>query len=167
MSPSAGLGKSQAVMEKETGLAPFLRRNGRMILIGFGIFLPLFIWWGLRPVKGTVHLGVCRTIIELQIPYPETLRLTAIEKLVPNEPGGAALRLYFTHIDGFGQNRSEVFECLFGPGLALEGLKRNRVSLPPEKIARLAATVPFIIAAKPNRNTPGRPRDDLMSLKKD
>ncbi len=157
---------SDSEPEKE-GIAGLFRRRGKTILISTIVILVILIWLGLQPIKGTVHLGICRTFIELQLPYPKTLQLTAIESLISKNYGDVNLRLYFTHIDAFGQNRSETFECFFGPNLEVLDLKRNRKSLPADQIKKLGYTVPFIASANPDRILPARPTSDLMSLKRD
>jgi hypothetical protein len=60
------------------------------------------------PRKGNILYGICGEFLNLQIPYPHTINKTQVEFY-----GGRAVRIYYTHIDPFGEYRLENIECAF------------------------------------------------------
>ena len=55
---------------------PAVKKKKRPIWLyglgGFLFLLILFVWWGMQPLQGTRHYGICKTFVETQIPYPST-----------------------------------------------------------------------------------------------
>ncbi len=151
----------KAVVYRDTGMKATFRRHWKSILLGTSVFFTLFILWGMQPLHGTVHIGICRTLIETQIKYPTSLKITAIEWFKNN------LRIYFTHIDSFGQNRSEFFECEFKPDMTLADARINRKTLGADIVANFNKTIPQVIASKPDNTIPPGYKGDLLSLKRD
>lgn len=159
-------GNSRAAKElafQEKGLLPFLTRYWKIVVPLFIIGLSLFIWTLLQPKKGTAYFGVCNTFLEMQVRYPQTIKLTSVEWIE------RSLRIYFTHIDAYGENHSEMFECLFNAkgDLTLLEARRNRIALPSEKVKDFNKTIPIVLMAKPDLTLPDPLPDDLENLKKD
>ncbi len=69
-------------------------------------------WWGMQPVYlvGSPLFGLCRTYIELTIPYPERLEFV---DLIDNFDGKVAVDYIYT--DGFGENLYTSAICVFKP----------------------------------------------------
>jgi len=150
----------------ERGLRATLRRNWKITTPVGLILFTWFMWWGFQPIRGTIHIGICRTFIETRIRYPGTLKLTAWEWFIANGLNG--LRLYYTYTDDFGQNRSEMMECDFNmDGRTLADVQLDRKSLPPEEVKAYNQTIPFVIGANPDLVIPPPPTDDLEKLKRD
>jgi hypothetical protein len=159
--PAGRGGQTRAAREavyRETGFGPMLRRSWRRIAIGFTFFFLLFVWYGFQPLNGGTKVGICRTLIELQLKYPATLKFSDVEWYKNT------LQIYLTHVDAYGQNQSEFFECDFNPDLTLSDARRNRVSLSPDDIKNFNMTIPYIITSKPNNVVPRIPKDDLLGL---
>ena len=59
------------------------------------------------PRKGPPTFGICRSFLELQIPFPHTIKHRYMEQY----PKG--VRIYYSHIDSFGEYQLESVECTF------------------------------------------------------
>ena len=106
------------------------------IVIGVTIFAFLFltviIVQSCTPRKGTIVYGICSAFLEQQIPFPETIKHTTVEQY------RKAVRIYFTHIDGFGEYQLESIECTFvqhpQKGVQLELVFFDHVQRSTEKV---------------------------------
>lgn len=141
-------------------------KRRRRIALGVGVPLAIFIWWGFQPIKGTPEFGICRTIAEMQVKYPQTLKVTTTDEF------DQSLRIFYTHIEPFGNERSEMIECVIRRdpvnGYRIERLFINRKPLGDEKtIEAYNMAVPAILAGKPNLILPPPYKEDLASLKRD
>lgn len=143
----------------ERGLVPLIRRYWKFAAGGVGFLFVLFLWWGFQPIHGGPAVGICRTFAELRLRYPESMRMTAVDGFKSN------LRLYFTHIDDFGETRSEVFECQFNDDLTLSGAMVNNQAVDGDAVKAFNATIPQLLSASPDTTVPAAPGDDLRSLK--
>ena len=61
--------------------------------------------WG--PRQGTILFGMCRAFIEINVPFPQTIRHRYVEQY------RKGVRIYYTHTDAFGQKIQENIECAF------------------------------------------------------
>ena len=81
------------------------------IVIGVVAFivlsLILMIISASTPAKGNILYGMCSKFLEMQLPFPETIQQKEIELYA------AGVRIYYTHLDGFGEYRLEMVECAF------------------------------------------------------
>ncbi len=75
-----------------------------IVVLGY-LFSRLFI-----PYQGHQTFAICKTFLELNVEYPSTLRLN--ESVTR---GGNKVRIWFSHIDGFGQYKIQQIECIYGP----------------------------------------------------
>lgn len=125
------------------------------------ILVGVFVWYGTQPIKGTIHVGICRSFIELKLEYPDTLRLSAIDSFE------STLRIFYTFTDAFGGQRSSIIECTFNPDTTLKEIVIDRQKIPAEKVQAFNATIPYIVAANPDLVVPPPPSADLLLLKKD
>jgi hypothetical protein len=151
----------KAVEYVDNGMRATFRRRWKMILLGGTLIITLFLWWGLKPLYGTIHVGICRTLIQLQLKYPATLKVTAVEWFKND------LRFYITYIDPFGQDRSDMFECEFNPDLTLIDARINRVSIGADKVEAFNKSIPMVIAADPDLTIAPPPTTSIRGLKKD
>ena len=79
--------------------------GGVVVFIVF--FVIVMIVQSCTPAKGTILYGLCGAFLEQQVPFPHTLKHTSVEQYPK------AIRIYFTHIDGFGEYQFEMTECTF------------------------------------------------------
>lgn len=142
------------------------RKKLKKIAIGvLAVFIFLF-WYGSQPLKAGREYGVCRTFVELNIPYPTTFKITEFDKY------GPSLRLFFTYTDEFGATRSQMIECLIKPdpvkGLVAEKISIDREPIPEQKLADFNASIPGILQTEMDLRVP-RPvkKDDFTALKRD
>ena len=138
-------------------------KNFRQIMYGVGAALLLITLFGIyscQPKKGSMAYGICSTFLELNTPYPETLRFTDLEG------SRTAVRIYFTNIDPFGEFKQEMIECTFGPdekmGMKLAQVMRNRRLVDPELVREFNLTLPTIMASDPYLVLPPDWRNQLI-----
>ncbi len=133
------------------------------IFYAVGGVVLLFVILGLfscQPKKGNMAYGICSTFLELNTPYPQTLRYTDLAV------SGTAVRIYFTSIDPFGQYQQEMIECTYGPdekvGLRLNQVTRNRRPVDPEIVRKFNETLPAVIKSDPYRVMPPEWKNQLL-----
>jgi len=98
--------------KQETSISWKKKLFGTQGLIGGVVVFILFsvivmIVQSCTPAKGTILYGLCGTFLEQQVAFPHTLEHTSVEQYPK------AIRIYFTHIDGFGEYQFEMTECTF------------------------------------------------------
>lgn len=140
------------------------KKNRRYYLGGAVAFVLLLVWWGTLPMRGTMHVGICRTFAELNVLYPKTMRLTWAERFDRSQ------RLYFLHIDGFGQDKTGFIECRFkhpfnSGNFELERVYINRRPVPAEEVERFNLSIPALLASELDLIIPPPPKGDLRSLR--
>lgn len=140
-------------------------RKRKQIMAVVAVLFALIMYVGLQPIVGTPRYGVCRTFIELQLPYPETLQINVVEE------SALAVRVYFSHIDAFGSSRLNMIECEYKTdprlGLVLSSVYVNRVQMPKETVDMFNYTVPYVLANPPDLRLPRFRSDSLADLKID
>lgn len=89
------------------------------------LFVIVIIFQSCTPRQGNILYGMCLSFLELQLPFPETIEPKEIEFY------RAGTRIYYTHLDGFGEYRLETIECTFrqdpDKGVQLENAYFNYV----------------------------------------
>lgn len=100
--------------------------------IAFGIMFFIFlVMKACEPAKGSILYGVCGSFLEQQIEFPETIEKNYVEQY------SAGVRIYYSHIDGFGQYLTEFIECSFEnvpqKGTQLQGVVFNTIKASTKK----------------------------------
>ena len=117
------------------------KKNKRNIIFGGGslfvIVIGLLIFNSSQPRLAGTRYAICHTLLELLIPYPHTLHVSTMS---PQRDG--SLRLWYNHIDAFGEFRMEPFTCTVYQDKqtnkwVIKEVKLNTVSLEPTQIAFL------------------------------
>lgn len=141
------------------------RSTRRKFAAGVVLLIVAILYYGLQPLKGTVRYGVCRTFIELKIPYPSTLQVNVVEE------SAQAVRIYYSHIDAFGSSRLNMIECEYGidpqRGLILSTVSINRQVVDAEEVKSFNFSVPYILANPPDLRLPRFRSSSLADLKID
>jgi hypothetical protein len=156
-----------AVAKDEKKKAQKKKRFGTKSKVALGVFsvIGIILYYGMQPIIGTPRYGVCRTFIELQLPYPETLQINTAEE------SALAVRIYFSHIDAFGSSRLNMIECEYKTdprlGLILAAVHINRQPIPQEELTMFNFTVSYILANPPDLRLPRFRDGSLNSLKID
>lgn len=74
----------------------------------FGLtFIIVLIVQSCTPQNGSLIYGICKGFLEQQIAFPHTLTYTNVEQYPK------AVRIYYTHVDSYGQYQFELIECSF------------------------------------------------------
>jgi|TARA_R110002126_G_scaffold13118_1_gene55789 hypothetical protein len=84
------------------------KSNKKFYLGGAGALLVgLVLVWGLQPTKASMNYGICKTYIELNVPYPHTLKFMDLidRKLL--------VRMTYSYIDAYGQTIFFPITCKF------------------------------------------------------
>ncbi len=113
----------------------------------FGVLFALFLYWGFMPFEGTVPYALCKIIIELNVPYPPTLKFTEVAELRTGD-----IKIWFTHVDPFGGFRQEPFLCSFGTDpetqkTVLTRAKWGNVDLDAKQIEHFNKIMPYLVAS--------------------
>lgn len=161
--------KSDVSLDKELSRAASKKtdeqraRERKFITFGLIGALSVFLLWSLyscKPKVGPVIYGVCSTLLELETPYPHTLRHIVLEG------SASTIRIYFTTIDPFGQLKIEMFECKYATdsqgNMRITDLIRNRQSLGNDSIIRANKILPVIMASDPYRVMPPQWKNPLL-----
>ncbi len=125
------------------------------------------VWWGTKPYKASEEYGICRSLLELFVPYPHTIY---VSELKPLRDG--SLKLWYTHIDAFGEYRMEEFSCRLVRNaetgvLELTEIKIHKVYLPSSKVKHLNNSLIYFRENPLVLNWPTRLPDSIGSLQLD
>ncbi len=136
--------KENSEVQKKKQAAKKKKNNRILMAIGGFAFLCYAGWWLFKPVKADARYGVCYTLLELNIPYPNTLRVIEIRNRITG-----AMTMWFNHIDAFGNYRTEEFTCgLFYNqdigGFELRNMRVNKVDVSDQKIASYNKSLIYI-----------------------
>ncbi len=133
-------------------------------------FLGLFGWllyYLFAPFQGGISYGICKTYLELNIPYPQTLLLS--EVVITR---GGSVRIWFTHIDAFGSYRLDSFQCTFAvdeqtKASYLAEVKIGKLNIDPIEVERFNVSIPYLVANPPDLTLPVPIPDSLQSIEFD
>lgn len=146
----------------ETGKPTYHR--GKVFAAGFTIFLLLIIliaMFSCGPRKGTILYGICKTYLEQNVPYPETIVPTNVEQYP------SATRIYYTSVDPFGQFKLEYIECVYSNDkdgmLQVDKVLFNRREEPADRIKAFNVSLGAIVAGEPDLTLP-EPLPDINEL---
>ncbi len=95
------------------------------------LLLTLLIMKACEPKKGSILFGICSAFAEQNVAFPETMKNDYVEQY------SSGVRVYYHHIDAFGQYKTEFVECTFEKhpqkGLMLKAAIYNTVKEITEK----------------------------------
>jgi len=84
-------------------------KSKKMLYIGGAVSLLVgaFVVWALQPAKASMNFGICKTYIELNVPYPHTLKFMDLydRKLL--------VRMTYSYVDAYGQTIFFPITCKF------------------------------------------------------
>jgi hypothetical protein len=152
----------------ETGEPQTMWHRGRVMMAGGlgGVLLIILIaMFGCQPPQGTIYYGICGALLQQNVAYPETIKHTSIEQYP------SALRIYFTHVDAFGQFKLEMLECVFkndpNKGIQMEKVLYNRQFMDQAIIDKFNVSIPAVILSEPDLTLPEPIPSALESLKQE
>lgn len=91
------------IKERATGTEGII--YGAMIVVV--LFIITIIVQSCAPQRGNILYAMCSDFLKLHIPYPTTIKETRVDFY------RKAVRIYYTHIDAFGEYQLETVECSF------------------------------------------------------
>jgi hypothetical protein len=134
---------------------------------GFIFFITAGVEYLLQPFQATIHYGICRTFVELQLRFPQTLYVSSLEVYE------RTWRMYYTYTGSSGEQRASMIECRFttNPKTGypwLESIVIDRIPIAKDKIQQFNRLIPVVVAAKPDITDPGTLTDkDIIDLQVD
>lgn len=158
------LGGSLAEKMRERKALEKKKRRKRIIIGGILLLFAYAVYWLFKPIPTSLPYGICKTFLELNVPYPYTLRVSEYYAL-----RDGSLKLWYTHIDAFGEYRLDSFQCVFGTdpttGASIMAQARvNKLDLSPDKIKSFNNAIPYLVSNPPNFPFPARLPDSLQDL---
>lgn len=165
--------ETAAAIKQERALKK--KKLRKRLIIGTGILLFGYVLYLLFvPYKGSITYGVCKTLLEQIVPYPDHLRLSSVDDY------GSAVRIWFTQVDSFGEYRLEALACNFRESteadnkkygqqmpFVLEKASINRRDIDAKAIERFNISIPTIVMSNPNLTLPSPLPDSLDGLQID
>lgn len=133
----------------------YLYAGGALVFayIGYLLFVPF---------KGGLNFGVCKVFLELYVQYPDTLKLSTVEDF------GSSYRIWFTHIDSFGEYRLDHMQCFYRPdeqtGFALEKVTVGRREVEKQVVDDFNRSIRVIIEYPPDLTFPAPIPDSLSDI---
>lgn len=119
--------------------------------------------WLFEGKKGGTGFALCRTFLELQVRYPQELRLSHVRSL------SRTLRIWYVERDAFGQTRYDAMDCTFKNdpqrGMLLDKVTVNRREMDPAIIDRFNISIPAVMAYPPDLTYPAGLPDSLRALR--
>ena len=139
------------------------RKIFKLSLAGVGVlFLGWFIHYLFTPYKGEMTFGICKTYLELNVQFPQELRLSTVSDF------GQYVRIWYTQLDAFGEYRMESIQCHFRAdevtGAAVEKILINRRPVDQQKIEEFNKIIPVILSNPPDLTIPYPLPDSLENL---
>lgn len=157
-----------AIADNAAKLAKKKTRKRKIIkgsLLTFSLLVAYIIYWGLKPMQGTMAFGICKTFIEMNVRFPSTLRLSTVEQFA------TSVRIWYVQVDAFGEYRLEPIQCYFKPDKSLpfvvEKITSNRREIDPQLVTNFNRILPMIFANPPDLALPWGLPDSLGALKFD
>ncbi len=142
------------------------RRQKRLkIMYGVSFVLGLIIWKGLQPYKAPIQQEICKNFVELQLRFPETLYISAVEVYERD------WRIYYTYTGSSGEDRSSMIDCRFTTNPYtnrpwIESLEIDRIPIDKKTLHKYNNIIPIVVAAKPeDLAVPNLDEKDLADLK--
>lgn len=123
-----------------------------------GAFLVLLlVLFSCQSSKGPMEYGVCSVFLEMNTPYPHTLRYNAVEG------SRTSIRIYYTSVDPFGQYKEEMIECKFrSDKWELVEVSKNRRVVNSEEVRKFNILIPTIIENDPDLSLPPNWKNPLL-----
>jgi hypothetical protein len=131
----------------------FTWKKGVGIFFGLIFLIIAFMWF--FPYYGTIKYGICRTYIELNEPYPQSIQFVdAYEESYSN-----SVTISYKKIDSFGLEALNEMVCVFEmkedgaillKSVDINGKKRKYPQEDPELVRKFNNTIPAIRAYPPS-----------------
>ncbi|MCC7304999.1 MAG: hypothetical protein IT558_01930 [Alphaproteobacteria bacterium] len=125
-------------------------------LLAYGIYLLLV------PFQGSMAFGLCKVFLEMNVRFPQTLRLSTVEEF------DTSVRIWYTQVDSFGEYRMEPIQCYFKEdpqfGYIMDKVTVNRRAVDGKTVEKFNKILPVIFAVPPDLSLPSELPDSLQDL---
>jgi len=161
--PRSDLSEKLSIQKK----AKNKKRNKRIVLFIFLALIGYLVWWVIKPFKASEEYGICRSLLELFVPYPCSIYVSEIKTL-----RDGSLKLWYTHTDAFGGYRLEEFQCKLLNNektgvLELSQIKMHKVYLEASKVKDLNNSLIYFREHPLVLNWPAALPDSISALQLD
>lgn len=155
-----------AVAQDVSPVILYLRKNAWVypvvvlaviVLIGVGAYVSSL------PPKGTWRFAVCRSLVQFEFTYPETIDVLSATE------GRATARLYLSEMNTFGNERIWQVDCDYqinGTKVTLARLSLDRKKIPDERVEYYNKMMSTLMSQNPNRTMPKPLPSSLDKLKR-
>ncbi len=154
-----------AAAQKKVGKVSIPKNKKLFIGVGGLLLIILLMMFACGPSQGTMMYGMCGTFLELHVRYPTTLKHSYVEQYP------AAVRIGYTHVDGYGQLTLNMIECKFRQdpktGMAIEAVLLNRKELGKEKVEKFNHSIGAVVTYPPDLTLPPPLPTELVDLRQD
>lgn len=138
-----------------------LEKKHKIILgAGIGLLLVVLAIYSERPKQGSMAYGICSTFLELNTPYPHTIRHIALEG------SRTAVRIYYTNVDPFGEFKQEMIECTYGAdsngSMRVTQITRNRKPVDAAQVTDFNKILGTVVSSDPYRVPPPNWKNPLV-----
>lgn len=105
------------------------------------------------PYKGGVTYGICKVFLETQVQFPKHLRHTGMKDF------GDSVRIWYTRIDAFGEDRMETMRCYYkydeelGSSI-VDKVTIDRREVDPRKVESFNRSLPVVLKNLPDLTYP-------------
>lgn len=158
----AALAKSKLAAAERKRKMRIFKNVGAAAAVAFICWAGFYLF---KPYKAGMTFGICKTFLELNVQFPQDLRLSTVEDY------GQYIRIWYTQLDAFGEYRMESIQCHFRAdevtGAAVEKILINRKELEPARITEFNKIIPTILAFPPDLTVPPPLPDSLQDLQVD
>jgi hypothetical protein len=140
------------------------------IAIVFGLLVLLVVGAYFFPYYGTINYGICRTFIELQEPYPQSIQyINAVE-----DPSTNSVTISYKKIDPFGLEAMNEIQCFIKTAdngavslqrVDINGKKKSYPQEDPAVIKKFNMGLIGLFAYPPSLVMPYRMSDDIKNYR--
>lgn len=143
------------------------------VMFGLLGFIIVFLIWATWPHYQTARYGICKTYIERNVLYPQTLEFVFVEETVPPPRYLPVVRMLYHKIGAFGDHWLNFAECTFRPdpqmGLVLDSVNINREKYhpaeDPERVESFNKTIPVILSTELDLTSPPELPEEIADYK--
>lgn len=153
--------KSKLQQEKIKARKKLFKRGvyfSLILLFAYGLYY-LF-----KPFQASMGYGICKTFLELQVRFPQTLHVSSIESFQ------TSVRLWYVQTDSFGEYKMDSIQCYYKPDpsgalpYVIEKIVMRRREVDPKKVEEFNKVLPQIFANPPDLTVPAPLPDSLQDL---
>lgn len=157
----AALAQSKLAEAQKAKKMRLFKVGGGLAVVGVLGWLGYYLF---APYKAGMPYGICKTFLELNVQFPQTLKIRGVRNF------GEFIRVWYGQTDAFGEYRMENIQCYFRSdpvtGAALDKVMINRREVDQQRVEVFNKSIPVILANPPDLNIPP-PTNSLKDIQFD